>query len=92
MSGRDKLGRFAPGNQIAVGNKGNRNPKWGNKNAVKHGFYEKLTIWTVDPGGWLNISVLKGAPARIRIHPDDFFVDEEGVHIRLDILEKLREM
>lgn len=90
MSGRDKLGRFAPGNQIAVGNQGNRNPKWGNRNAVKHGFYEKFTAYNVDPDGWLNISVLNSAPARIRIHPDSFFVDEVGVHIREDILEKLR--
>ena len=34
-----QTGRFLSGNQAAVGNKGNRNPKWRNKNAFKHGLY-----------------------------------------------------
>lgn len=39
-NGRDpKNGRFLPGNKIAVGNRGNENPKWRNQNAVKHGLY-----------------------------------------------------
>lgn len=89
---RDRLGRFAPGNQYAVGNRGNRNPKWGNRNAVKHGFYERLTIFYVDTDGWLRIRALKGVPVRIRIPPDAYFVDEQGVHIRQDILDRLREL
>lgn len=39
MAQRDERGRFLPGNSIAVGNKGNTNPKYNNKNAIKHGFF-----------------------------------------------------
>lgn len=34
-----KTGRFLPGNKVAVGNRGNTKPKWGNRNALKHGLY-----------------------------------------------------
>ncbi|RKQ13449.1 hypothetical protein [Ureibacillus endophyticus] len=39
---RDEKGRFVRGNTISVGNKGNTYPKWGNKNAKKHGFFSCL--------------------------------------------------
>jgi hypothetical protein len=90
MSGRDELGRFTPGNQVAAGNQGNRNPKWGNRNAVTHGFHEKFDIITVDPDGWLNIKVINGKHVGIRIHPNAYIIDEEGVHIRLDVLDILK--
>lgn len=38
---RDEKGRFLPGNQVALRNKGNQSPKYGNQNAKKHGFYSK---------------------------------------------------
>jgi len=42
MKERDpKTGKFLPGNKITQGNKGNRKPKWGNKNAVVTGEHEK---------------------------------------------------
>lgn len=45
MNGRDpRTGRFLPGNQIARGNKGNRLPKWGNKNAVVTGEHERIAV------------------------------------------------
>lgn len=34
-----RTGRFLPGNKAAQGNRGNTYPKWGNKNAIKHGLY-----------------------------------------------------
>jgi hypothetical protein len=34
-----QTGRFLPGNKAAAGNRGNRKPKWGNKNAFKHGLW-----------------------------------------------------
>lgn len=39
---RDELGRFVIGNTVAVGNKGNCYAKYGNKNAKKHGLFEKV--------------------------------------------------
>ena len=39
---RDVRGRFLPGNQVARGNRGNRQPKYGNNNAMKHGLYSQL--------------------------------------------------
>lgn len=40
---RDARGRFLPGNQVARGNRGNRQPKYGNNNAMKHGLYNRYT-------------------------------------------------
>lgn len=39
---RDSLGRFLPGNQVAKGNRGNRQPKTGNKNAFKQVYLGSL--------------------------------------------------
>ena len=93
MSGRNELGRFAPGNQIAAGNQGNRNSKWGNQNAVTHGLHAKMIdIISVDPDEWLNIGMINGKHVGIRIHPDAYKKDEEGVHIRFDVVEILEEL
>ena len=40
---RDSRGRFSPGNQVAKGNRGNRKPKYGNSNALKHGLRRGYT-------------------------------------------------
>lgn len=37
--GRDERGLFTKGNSIAKGNRGNRYPKYGNQNSLKHGLY-----------------------------------------------------
>lgn len=44
MNRDPKTGRFLPGNQVAAGNKGNRKPKWGNQNAMKHGFCSNISF------------------------------------------------
>lgn len=38
---RDERGRFLPGHVISKGNRGNRNSKYGNQNARKHGLFSK---------------------------------------------------
>lgn len=52
---RDSRGRFLPGNQVAKGNKGNRNPKNGNKNALKHGLRSSYTGLLPSQRGGLSI-------------------------------------
>ena len=52
---RDSLGRFLPGNQVAKGNRGNRQPKYGNKNAFKHGLRQTYTGLLPSRGGGLSI-------------------------------------
>lgn len=66
---RDFRGRFLPGNKVAKGNKGNRYPKWGNKNAVKTGEYE--TIAYVNEEGCLVISK-SGKPVTVMFPPKTF--------------------
>ncbi|MED1489182.1 MULTISPECIES: hypothetical protein [Bacillus] len=86
-----KTGRFLPGNKAAVGNRGNRNPKWGNKNALKHGFYGKVSLWKVQNDGNLRISQSGGLAVIIK--PGGFIKDKDGsIMLRNDIVEKLREM
>ncbi|MDB5053932.1 MAG: hypothetical protein JWM44_1982 [Bacilli bacterium] len=89
MDCRDQRGRFAPGNQLSVGNKGNRRPKWRNQNAVKHGFYARawLDIFTIDADGWLNIRIIGGKFIGIRVHPDAFEKGADGIYLREDIVD-----
>ncbi|WP_338754879.1 hypothetical protein [Bacillus sp. FJAT-52991] len=86
-----KTGRFLPGNKAAVGNRGNCNPKWGNKNAVKHGFYETITIMKVQDDGWLFI--FQSGAGAVRINPDAYYVvsdnEKQGFAIRMNIVEDL---
>lgn len=79
MDGRDVRGRFVPGNQIAKGNKGNHNSKWGNKNARKHGFYAGIDLLEVCTDGWLHIRFINNKPVCIRIHPEAFIRDDKGI-------------
>jgi uncharacterized protein YjcR len=86
-----KTGRFLSGNKAAVGNKGNRLPKWGNKNAVKHGFYQTFIIPSIGEDG--NLYLYKKSVGYTVIPPNGFFKDEEGrIWIRDDITTKLEEM
>lgn len=91
MKGRDERGRFLPGNRESVGNKGNRRPKWGNQNARVHGLYSRawFNVFEVDPDGWLRITYLHGKPVNLRIHPDTYFTDENGVYFRDDIIQEI---
>ena len=79
--GRDPAtGRFLPGNKIALGNKGNQNPKWGNKNAEKHGYYSKVKLASVGEDGYLWIHL--NHRHAIRVRPNHFSRDGAG-HIKL---------
>src|SRR5690625_3992189 len=73
---KDSLGRFLPGNQIAKGNKGNTQPKWGNRNAVKHGFYSTPNTVTLDNDG--NLCIFLRMKSVVRIPPSHFYEDEQG--------------
>lgn len=60
---RDSVtGRFLPGNRAAVGARGNRCSKWGNKNALKHGHYVSMPFFYRNTNGCL---VMCGHPAAI---------------------------
>lgn len=84
-------GRFLPGNKIAVGNRGNRNPKWGNKNAFKHGFYGHVQLHKFDKDGCLYVFFNRNFAYKVT--PDQYFHDEQGrlrIHNNTSrILEKL---
>jgi hypothetical protein len=90
--GRDpKTGRFLPGNQLAVGNRGNCKPKWGNKNALKHGFYRNFILPTIQEDG--SLFLYKTGINPVVISPEGFFLDEEGaIWVHDDIISKLEKM
>ena len=76
-----QTGHFLPGNRVAVGNKGNYKPKWGNKNAVTHGWYRKLKPYKIH-NGYLYIILSQNQTTRrinaIRLQPDQFQLRENG--------------
>lgn len=83
-----ETGRFLAGNKAAIGNKGNRNPKWGNKNAVKHGLFSSGPFAKVHKDG--NLYIFTSRKRCIRIEPDGFFEDDEGrIRIRNDVAREL---
>ena len=90
--GRDpQTGRFLPGNRIAVGNKGNRNPKYGNKNSIKHGLYGVIAPVIRLRNDFLYIAISRASI--IRLYPDEFFCYEDGnIAIRDDIAEQLEKL
>ncbi|MGM7637600.1 hypothetical protein [Bacillus sp. Hm123] len=91
MERDQKTGRFLSGNKVAVGNRGNRNPKWGNKNAVKHGFYETITIMEVQDDG--RLLIFQSGAGAVRINPSAYYVvndnEKQGFAIRMNIVEYL---
>jgi uncharacterized protein YjcR len=86
-----KTGRFLPGNQLAVGNRGNSNPKWGNKNAMKHGLFGALPLAKVLSDGCLYIYISR--KSLVKIKPDGFIKEKDGnIRIRNDLAERLEKM
>lgn len=85
-----KTGRFLPGNKAAVGNRGNTKPKWGNKNAVKHGLFSTVIVPKVMNDGRLRL-YKKGA-GTVLIKPEGYFIADEWIWIRDDVAEKLSEL
>lgn len=79
---RDKsTGRFITGNKAAIGNRGNTNPKWKNRNAVKHGFSGAIKPCWIDNEGKLNVLMGRGRDRSyliVRHSPGMFRVNEEG--------------
>lgn len=88
---RDKLGRFIYRNQVAKGNKGNTNPKWGNKNALKHGLYSTNNTALLDTKG--NLCIFLSMKNVVKIPPSHFYKDYKGrfrVHDDfVEVLERL---
>lgn len=76
-----ETGRFTKGNQAAVGNRGNRNPKWGNKNAFKHGLYGVQCLAKIREDGNLQIQIGsgRGGVSVYRLPPSLFRKDENGL-------------
>lgn len=63
----------------------------GNKNALKHGFYEKVSLWKVQ-NDW-NLRISQSGGLTVIIRPSGFIKDADGsTMLRNDIVEKLREM
>ncbi|OKL35497.1 hypothetical protein [Domibacillus mangrovi] len=86
-----KTGRFLPGNQVAAGNRGNQKPKWGNKNAVKHGFYQTFIVPKMQSDGSLHL-YKKGVDI-VAIQPEGYRLEEDGsISIRDDVAAVLDEM
>ncbi len=86
-----KTGKFLSGNKVAAGNKGNHKPKWGNKNALKHGFFQTFIFPELKDDG--NLYLHKKGLDTVVIKPAGFFKDEEGkIRIRNDVAEYLEEI
>lgn len=83
---RDAQGRFLPGNQLAKGNKGNRYPKWGNKNALKHGLYETRVY--INQAGYLVIG--RGDQPPIMLPPSTFIKEKDYFLVSPDVLQKIK--
>lgn len=80
---RDNGGRFLHGNQVARGNRGNRKPKYGNNNAMKHGLYNRYTGVLRSRGGGLSIynnGVYLGSL------PEKYYHTAETGELMIDIL------
>ena len=78
---RDSQGRFLPGNQVAKGNKGNRKPKYGNSNALKHGLRRGYTgLLPSREGG---VSIYKNG-AYLGTLPDKYFNHSEDGALWVD--------
>ena len=78
---RDSRGRFLPGNQVAKGNKGNRKPKFGNSNALKHGLHRGYTgLLPSREGG---VSIYKNG-AYLGTLPDKYFNHSEDGALWVD--------
>jgi hypothetical protein len=75
-----KTGRFLKGNQVAAGNKGNKKPKWRNRNAVTHGYDAAWKPCWIDDDECLCIETgRRGSVIDVtRIAPGLFQVSEEG--------------
>lgn len=89
MNRDPKTGRFLPGNQVAAGNKGNTRPKWGNQNAMKHGFCSNISFLRLRDDGSL-LAQSKGS--YLLIKPGFSYKDENGnLMIHEDVIRLLRE-
>ena len=78
---RDSRGRFLPGNQVAKGNKGNRKPKYGNSNALKHGLRRGYTGLLPSLKG--GVSIYKNG-AYLGTLPDKYFHHSEDGALWVD--------
>lgn len=90
MDRNPKTGRFLPGNKAAAGNRGNRNPKWGNKNAVRHGLFTEVFIPHLDKDG--EHLLLTSQHRRFRLNPGYFKIADGRIWIHDDavpLLEKI---
>ena len=79
---RDSLGRFLPGNQVAKGNRGNRKPKTGNKNAFKHGLRQTYTGLFPSRNG--NLSIYKNGVYLGSLRKECFHTTDKG-EIMVDV-------
>ncbi|SEN86719.1 hypothetical protein SAMN04488134_102136 [Amphibacillus marinus] len=75
---RDDRGRFMKGNSMAGGNKGNTLPKYGNKNAVRHGLYSTFQVVTKLTTTDEYLYIYLSRSNMIKIATSHFFIDEQG--------------
>lgn len=92
MKQRDERGYFLPGNTVAVGNKGNRNPKFGNQNAIVHGLYGRvwpgLNTLLPSPDGERMIVIQNGQA--IGVLQKKYWKRHKGVlRVRKDVIDVL---
>lgn len=85
---RDELGRFTKGNQIAKGNKGNTSPKYGNMNALKHGFYARTYNYNIEEQPDSSI-LLNNGINQVVITQEQYKKVDDRIYIRDDIAEQL---
>ena len=79
---RDARGRFLPGNQVARGNRGNRQPKYGNNNAMKHGLYNRYTGLLPSRSG--SLSIYKNGVYLGFLRKEYFYTTDKG-EIMVDV-------
>lgn len=75
-----KTGRFLPGNKAALGNRGNTKPKWGNKNALKHGLFSAHFVPVLSKDKKI-LRIYISRSNFVCFHPGEWEYDQQGIKI-----------
>lgn len=85
---RDARGRFLPGNQVARGNRRNRQPKYGNNNAMQHGLYNRYTGLLPSRNG--DLSIYKNGVCLGSLHKKYYHTTAKGeIMIDVQVVQRL---
>ncbi len=85
-------GRFLPGNKAAVGNRGNRHPKYGNKNAMTHGCFAVWTGYRLNDDGTLTLFSTSRDFKAVKVSRNGYTLNSNGEpDLKEEVLTAIRE-